>query len=249
LGGDATAPDGGPGDAAGSQRLPVPAEEFDQRELLRLEKETLGTFLSAHPLGEVREALRARVDCPLTEVANKQDGAWITVGGIVGEAKKVRTRNGGYVMFATLDDLEGQVELFVRDAAGEAAQAIEPDRVVVIRGRVDHKGRGQTSLVVQDAEIFEPDAAELAAAEAKAAAKRDPKQITLSIDASDFGRGLVEELKALFEGFPGESEVLLVMRTREGTRTLRFGNEYRISPSQPLRAQLAEVLGPRAIAA
>ena len=47
------------------------------------------------------------------------DGAWVTVGGIVAEAKKVRTRRGGYVMFATLDDLEGRLELFVRDAASE----------------------------------------------------------------------------------------------------------------------------------
>ncbi len=245
--------EGGPGQSGasgpGTQRLPVPSEEFDQRELLRLEKETLGTFLSAHPLADVRDALRERVDCLLPDVADKADGTWITVGGIVGEAKKVRTRNGGYVMFATLDDLEGQVELFVRDAAGEAAEAIEPDRVVLIRGRVDHKGRGQTSVVVQDAEAFEPDSAELAAAEAKAAAKRDPKQFTLSIDAAEFGPALIDELKSLFEGFPGESEVLLVMRTTDGTRRLRFGDDYRISPSPPLRAQLAEVLGPQAIAA
>ena len=46
-----------------------PASEFDQRELLRLEKETLGTFLSAHPLAEVREALRARVDGRSSAVA------------------------------------------------------------------------------------------------------------------------------------------------------------------------------------
>jgi DNA polymerase-3 subunit alpha len=234
---------------ARTQRLPVPAEEFEQRELLRLEKETLGTFLSAHPLNDVRDALRERVDCGLPDVADKPDGTWLTVGGIIGEAKKVRTRNGGYVMFATLDDLEGQVELFVRDAAGEAAQAIEADRVVVVRGRVDHKGRGQTSVVVQDAELFEPDEAELAAAEAKAAAKRDPKEFPLYINAADFGPSLIDELKSLFEGFPGESEVLLVMRTAEGTRRLRFGDSYKVSPTPPLRAQLAEVLGPKSIAA
>ena len=141
-----------PASAFSAQRPPVPAEEFGQRELLSLEKETLGTFLSSHPLTEVRDALRERVDCSLAEVAGKQDGAWVTVGGIVAEAKKVRTRNGGYVMFAKLDDLEGQVELFVRDAAGEQAEAIALDRVVLVRGRVDHKGRDQMSVVVQEAE-------------------------------------------------------------------------------------------------
>src|SRR5439155_26532074 len=130
LGGEPTAgPDPG-ANGATSHRPPVPAGEFDQRELLRLEKETLGTFLSAHPLGEVREALAERVDCSLAELAAKEDGAWITVGGIVSECKRVRTRSGAHVMFATLDDLEGRAELFVRDAAGEAAGRIELDRVV-----------------------------------------------------------------------------------------------------------------------
>ena len=237
--------EGSPGGAFSSQRPPVPAVEFEQRELLRLEKETLGTFLSSHPLTEVRDALRARIDCPLSEVAGKQDGTWVTVGGIVTEAKKVRTRNGGYVMFAKLDDLEGQTELFVRDAAGEPAQAIEVDRVVVIRGRVDHKGRGETSVVVQEAEVFEPGADELAAARAR----RAPERITLKIDAARFSADLIEELKTLFESFPGQTEVVLEMRTREGTRSLRFGDDYRVDPTHGLRAELDQLLGPKALAA
>ena len=48
---------------------PIPAEEFDQAELLAVEKESIGLFISAHPLKEVREALRAAVDCPLAELA------------------------------------------------------------------------------------------------------------------------------------------------------------------------------------
>jgi DNA polymerase III subunit alpha len=234
---------------AARQHPVIPAEEFDQRELLRLEKETLGTFLSAHPLSEVRDALRARVDCPLSEVAARQDGAWVTVGGIVSEAKKVRTRSGAYVMFATLDDLEGRVELFVRDAAGEAAEQIEVDRVVLIRGRVDHKGRGDMSLVVAEAERFEPGADELAEARARAEARKIPEQIVLRIDAAEFGAGLIEELKCVFESFPGKTEVLLEMRTREGVRTLRFGREYCVVPSPALRAEIDQLLGPKALAA
>jgi DNA polymerase III subunit alpha len=225
---------------------PVPADEFDQRELLRLEKETLGTFLSAHPLAEVREALRRRVDCPLREVDDKPDGAWLTVGGIVSEAKRVRTRSGGYVMFATLDDLDGTVELFVRDAAGEAAEAIEVDRVLVVRGRVDHKNRGETSLVVAEAAPFEPDASEVAAAH-RAAGKPEP--FVIRLDAARLDALLLGDLKAMFAVFPGESEVLLEMGTREGTRRLRFGSGYRIDPSPAFRAELDQLLGARAIAA
>jgi DNA polymerase-3 subunit alpha len=232
----------------GEHRPPVPSEEFDQRELLRLEKDTLGTFLSAHPLGEVREALRERVDCPLPEVGAKEDGAWVTVGGIVSECKRVRTRSGAYVMFATLDDLEGRVELFVRDAAGAAAEQIELDRVILVRGRVDHKGRGEMSLVVAEAEAFEPGEDEVAAARAKAKA-REPERIVLRVRAAEFGPRLVDELKSLFETFPGNCDVLLEMETREGTRRLRFGNEYCVTPSAALRAEIDQLLGPRALAA
>jgi DNA polymerase III subunit alpha len=235
--------------AFSAQRPPVPAEEFGQRELLSLEKETLGTFLSSHPLKEVREALREAVDCTLADVAGKQDGAWITVGGIVAEAKKVRTRSGGYVMFAKLDDLEGQVELFVRDAAGEQADALELDRVVVVRGRVDHKGRDQMSVVVQEASPFEPDADELAKARARAKKRSAPEQIVLRIDATRFGPELVEELKGLFEAYPGGTEVAIAMSTREGVRHLRFGDGYRVDPDHGLRAELDQLLGPAALAA
>jgi DNA polymerase III subunit alpha len=233
---------------ATSHRPPVPAAEFDQRELLRLEKETLGTFLSAHPLGEVREALRERVDCSLADVGGKEDGAWVTVGGIVSECKKVRTRSGAYVMFATLDDLEARVELFVRDAGSEAAERIALDRVILVRGRVDHKGRGEMSLVVAEAEPFEPGEDEVAAARAKAKA-REPERILLRISAADFGPQLVDELKSLFQSFPGDCEVVLEMSTREGTRRLRFGREYSVAPSAALRAELDHLLGPRALAA
>jgi DNA polymerase-3 subunit alpha len=249
LGAEAPAGGGAPsGGGGGEERPPIPSEEFEQRELLRLEKETLGTFLSAHPLAEVRDALRERVDCSLAEVARKEDGAFLTVGGIVSESKRVRTRSGAYVMFATLDDLEGRVELFVRDAASEAADRIELDRVVLVRGRVDHKNRGETSLVVTDAEPFEPGEDELAAARAKAKSRR-PDRILLRVSAAEFGAELVEELKSVFQSFPGECEVVLEMETREGTRRLRFGREYCVTPSQALRAELDHLLGPRAIAA
>ncbi len=248
LGGDGDAGEPAAG-AFSPQRPPVPSEEFGQRELLTLEKETLGTFLSSHPLTEVREALREAVDCTLADVAGKADGAWITVGGIVAEAKKVRTRNGGYVMFAKLDDLEGQVELFVRDAAGEQAQAIALDRVVVVRGRVDQKGRDQISVVVQDASTFEPDADELAKARERASKRAAPGQIVLRIDAGSFGAELVEELKGLFEAYPGRTEVTIEMTTREGIRHLRFGDGYRVDPDHGLRAELDQLLGPKALAA
>src|SRR5213593_87231 len=112
-----------------------------------MERETLGIFLSSHPLKEVRGALRERVDCSLAELSARQDGEWLTVGGMIAECKRIRTKRGDPMMFATLDDLEGQVEILVFNSAyASNADKLDVDAVVVVRGRVDHKEQGETKL-------------------------------------------------------------------------------------------------------
>ena len=241
---------GGAAQSQAHHRPPISAAEFDRAELLAMEKETLGTYLSSHPLAEVGPALRARVDCSLAQLGGKPDGAWVTVGGIVVECKKIRTKSGSQMMFATLDDVEGQVEMLVFKAdQAESAEVIAPDAIVLVRGRLDHKDRGETKLVVQEAQRFEPDSDEIAsAASTVKAVPSGPFQ--LSIDVDKLGvPGLMDELKSLFEDHKGESDVHLVMQTSEGPKKLRFGSEYRVEPSTGLRYEIGQLLGPDAIAA
>ncbi len=229
---------GGGAEEAGpsrQQHAPIRAEEFEQNELLRLEKETLGTFLSSHPLAEVKDALRARVDCSLSRLAERPDGSWVSVGGIITEFKRHKSKNGSLMSFATLDDVEGQIEMLVMGKAYEASHDfLAADAIVVVRGRLDHKGRGEIKLVAQEVELFEPTEDEVA----KARAARDTGPLRLGIDSSAFGASLVEELKVILGHFPGDSEVILVMKTREGTRELRFGRDYRVRRSAGLDAEL-----------
>src|SRR5436190_14424637 len=235
LGGEASAPDAGR-----SHHPPLAGEEFDQRELLRLEKETLGTFLSSHPLAEVKEALRARVDCPLPALEDKADGSIVTVGGIVTECKRIRTKRGDPMMFATLDDVEGQVEMLILGQVfAESGDEVAVDAVLIVRGRLDHKERGDSKLLVQEIEVFQPSEDEVA----KARAARDPGPVLLKVDAAQFGATLIEELKTIFEHFPGNAEVLLEMETRQCLRRLRFGHDYRVRPSAALDAEIDALLG------
>ncbi len=242
----------GGGGATHSQahhRPPISAAEFDRAELLAMEKETLGTYLSSHPLAEVGPALRARVDCSLAALGSKPDGAWVTVGGIVVDCKKIRTKSGSQMMFATLDDVEGQVEMLVFKAdQSESAAVIEPDAIVLVRGRLDHKDRGETKLVVQEAQRFEPDGEEIARAGRVASVPSGPME--LPIDPTKLAiPGLVDELKAVFEHHRGEADVHLVLETSSGTRRVRLGSEYRVRPSVGLRNEIDQVLSSYALAA
>jgi DNA polymerase-3 subunit alpha len=239
---------------------PIPADEFDRVELLAGEKDTLGIFLSSHPLADVRHLLRERVDCSLAELASKPDGAWVTVGGLITQAKKIRTKAGDPMMFATLDDLEGQVEMLIFNSAyanNESKAGI--DMRVIVRGRVDHKDRGETKLVVQEVEPFDPTPEEIAAAGApppELTAGRPRRGVPLSVEpvvlkvnARTCDETLIGDLKAVLEHFPGDAEVLLEMDTSAGRRRLRFGAGYRVSPSVALRAEIDHLLGPDALVA
>jgi DNA polymerase-3 subunit alpha len=239
---------GGGAQSQAQHRPPIPAAEFDRAEMLSMEKETLGTYLSSHPLTEVGPALRARVDCSIAQLADKPDGAWVTVGGIVVACKKIRTKSGSQMMFATLDDVEGQVEMLVFKAdQAESAEIIQPDSIVLVRGRLDHKDRGETKLVVQEAQRFEPDEAEIAKAArlAPAPAATPAGPFEIPIDLARWSDELCDELKAIFEHHKGDQEVHLVV----GDRRLKVGEEYRVKPSGMLRSELDHLLTAQALAA
>ena len=234
---------------------PIPSEEFEQAEMLAAEKEAIGLFVSAHPLKPLREALRARVDCPVSALADRRDKDWVTIGGIITEAKRIRTRNGDHMMFATLDDLGGAVEMLVFGKAlleHEAALAV--DQVVIVKGRVDHKEAGKTCLVVQSVESFSPSAEEIEQATTRAraaqqSAKALAQPVRLRISAGALSHSAIEELRQAIEDFPGPAEVWIELDTSAGLRRLRLGKEFRVQHTPSLRAELEHALAPFASAA
>jgi DNA polymerase-3 subunit alpha len=231
---------------------PITGEEYEQAELLSVEKESIGLFISAHPLKPLREALRARVDCPLAALEGRRDKDWVTVGGIIVEAKKIRTRNGDHMMFATLDDLAGSVEILVfGKALAEFESSLAVDEVVLIKGRVDHKEAGKTCLVVQSVERFAPSEEEIERADADAGkraatATAIAEPVHLRVELSALGTGVIEDLKQTIEDFPGPAEVLLDVDTSSGVRRLKLGEAYRVQHTPTLRTELENVLAPSA---
>jgi DNA polymerase III subunit alpha len=240
---------------------PIPTGEFEQPALLAAEKEAIGLFVSAHPLKPLRDALRAKVDCPLSALVDRRDKDFVTVGGIITEAKKIRTRNGDHMMFATLDDLAGAVEILVfgkalaeHDRAGAAETVLAVDEVVIVKGRVDHKEAGKTCVVVQSMQRFAPTQEEIerASSQAKAAAASATamaQPLQLSIAAEDLSRSAIEDFKQTLEDFPGHAEVHVEIVTSTRTYPLRLGEDYRVQNTPTLRAELEQAFTPVASAA
>ena len=227
---------------------PIPPEEFEQTDLLAMEKESIGIFISDHPLKRVREALKVKADCSTAQVIDQRDGDWVKVGGMITESKKIKTRSGTTMMFATLDDLDGAVEIVVFEKALAAAeQVIANDAIVLVRGRVDHKEAGKVCIIVSDVDRFEPSEAEIARAKAQVAkqAAARPAVVSRRVDATRLSASIVDELRELFERYPGDTEFVLEMHTRTGLRRLKFGPNFKVAARNAgLKVELDSLLPP-----
>jgi len=227
------------GNGAGSVLLdpPILTPELAKDELLRAEKEALGLFVSSHPLQDCRRQLARAVSCGMGQIGDRKDGEPVTVGGIVGEVKAITTRRGEPMMFVRLDDLEGSVEVVVVPAVlSEARELLVADGLVLIAGRVDQKGEGETKVVAQSVRAFAPESG------------GEEDRLVLRVDAARVAGDHLELLKQLLSDHRGDAPVILEMATNDGPVRLRFGDGYRVDArDRSLMASLKSLFGERCV--
>ncbi|TMF32023.1 MAG: DNA polymerase III subunit alpha, partial [Chloroflexi bacterium] len=107
-------------------------------EKLRLEKELLGLYLSDHPLRRISAELAKLSDTQAVEVTSALQDTEVRVAGLVREVRRVVTRKGQIMAYATLEDLTGAVDVVLFPRVFEQTRLLfEPDKVVVVQGKVD----------------------------------------------------------------------------------------------------------------
>jgi DNA polymerase III subunit alpha len=211
----------------------IPLGEYEKSELLRLEKETLGLWISEHPLSGIAEQLRRKTDRPLADIERCRDGEIVTVGGIVSSLKALTTKRGDPMVFLRLDDLTGSAEAVVFNSVYAASRELcETDRVLVLKGRVDHK-EGESKLIAIEVTEFQ--------------AYVPPSEVRLKIDARKAPAGALRELGHVVRDYPGEAKVVLNLETSAGPKTLEFGPDYRVAPVADFYAEVKALLGEAAV--
>ena len=207
----------------------TPTEEYEKSDLLKLEKEVLGLYVSEHPLSAIRDQLRRKSDTTIAELERRRDGETVMIGGIVSGLRHMTTKRGDAMVFLRVEDVTGGIEAIVFNATYEKARELcTTDRILIIKGRVDRK-EGETKLV----------AIELAAFEAVS----EKREVRLRIDATKARAGTIKELAALIKDFPGESPVYADLITSQGRKTYAFGPAYKVKPAPDFYAEVKMILG------
>ncbi len=129
----------------------IPAlPEYPPKDLLAMEKEVLGLYLSGHPLDQWAQILR-RYATPVASLTEVADGATVTVGGVNAGIKRVTTRRGEQMAFLTLEDLTGRLEVVVfPQSLRRYADLLAGDEPLAVRGRVDRREENRPKLLAEE---------------------------------------------------------------------------------------------------
>jgi DNA polymerase-3 subunit alpha len=211
----------------------VSVDEWSQRTKLGFEKEMLGLFISDHPLLAVTASIRASGATPIPALREMTDGAQVTIAGMVAGITKRWTKKGDPMLFFNLEDLEGGVEVlcFPRTVA-EYAPLVQEDGIVVVAGRLDHRG--------EEVKVMARELRELQL-------KTDGR-LQIDVPATRLSPGLVARLKEVLASHPGSAPVFLHMVSGSNHKVLKLSDAYRVELRSALYAELRELLGPRAVA-
>lgn len=142
-----------------------------KRDLLDMEKEMLGLYVSGHPLDEYMEVIKKvatvtskdledeEQDEQIQEIQdtnNNYDGKVVTVCGIITYRKTLITKSGNQMMFAQLEDLYGNLELVVfAGILQNYSSLLQDDNIVKVTGKVSYKENERTKILVSQVELLE----------------------------------------------------------------------------------------------
>jgi DNA polymerase-3 subunit alpha len=131
-------------------QLPQPANDVPKRVQLTWEKDLLGVYASDHPLTPYLKDMKQICTHYSAELMDANDGERIRVVGMVSDLRPYITRNGAEMGFASLEDLQGRIDLVIFTRTWEkVVDWIRPDMVVMVTGKID-RSRGDPKVIVDE---------------------------------------------------------------------------------------------------
>jgi DNA polymerase-3 subunit alpha len=227
--------------------VPVPDGEWEKPTLLGFEREMLGLYVSDHPLLGLEHVLAAATDCSVAQLlgsaeedaerssrGERGDGQLVTVGGIISGVHRKVTKQGSVWAAATLEDLEGAIEVLFFPATYQACMTLViEDAVVVVKGRLDRR-EDMPKLVAMEVTVPELPTG-------------DDGPFVVSMMEARCVPPVVERLKEVLRTHPGATEVHLKLLSGARTKVLRLDDKLRVRPSPSLLADLKQLLGPACV--
>ena len=218
--------------------IPLPdIPEWEDRQRLLFEKETVGFYITGHPLDNYREELSNATECTISELNNKADGSAGRVGGLVKTMKRHKSKKGDPMAFITLEDVTGEVEVVVFPSVyGQCSHLLTSDEPIVIQGQVQKEEEGNAKILADEVLSL------------NAALERYTCGARILLDADKVSRQNLEELKTVIHKHHGPCPVLLVLHfAGRGEADVEIQKDLTIMPGRSFSNGVARLFGPEVL--
>ena len=207
--------------------IPIPKlPEMSKSELLNLEKETMGIYISGHPMDDYRSLLCnthvVHIGDLMDEEKNFQDDQIVSVAGIVQAVKMKTTRSNSMMAYVTVEDDTAAIEMLAfSNVLNQYGGYLKENSPVVITGRLSIRDEKEPQIVVNRARPMSDFANQEITPEPEAPKQNNIHRGTLYLRLPTEDQKLYPKIKAILNMFPGDSGVVLFFedtRQRRGTR-------------------------------
>ena len=216
-------------DAAAS--IPIPKKaEFPRAELMAMEKETTGIYISGHPMDDYRNYLKGTSVVPISALTGEesqfQDEQIVSIAGIVQTIKMKMTRNNSMMAYVTVEDDTASIELIVfSNALNEHGGYLRENTPVVVVGKLSVREDKEPQIIVNRvrpmSDFADPAQRKVMEQFIPHAQPVQPLEGTLYLRLPTENTPLQRKVRAILNMFPGENPAVLFFadtRLRRGTR-------------------------------
>jgi DNA polymerase-3 subunit alpha len=216
-------------------RLPdVPPWPESQR--LAAEKETLGFYLTGHPLSSYAPTLQRFTSMDTLRVQEAADGQEVIIGGVVNSLKEINTKKGDRMAFVSLEDLNGVVEVIIfSELYKNSSLLLKGEDPIFIKGRVD-AGEESVKIIAGEVLPFEQ------------AVGRLTTSVHLRLQSEGLRREDLEAMREVFQDCRGNCPAFLhLILPGEKEAVIDLGEEWKLNSTDQLVHRIRDLLGYEAV--
>ena len=221
-------------------------KEYTDQEILSMEKEMLGIYISGHPLEKYRDIIQKQANINTLQIRdaqetsvmeadeitpdklssksqNLQDGQFVKFAGIITSVKKKYTKNNKIMAFVTVEDLYGSVEIIIfENCYMQCSNELIDENIVLVEGRLSVREDEETKIVAREIKKL-----------------TDNKKQSLNINITNLTEKQKDSLRGALQFFTGDANNMQV-QIINGDKTSPAGGLY---VTREILEELQEIVG------
>ena len=221
------------GISGSSGKQPVPdIDEWNDSVLLSYEKETLGFYITGHPLNDHIDEIREFCSYTTSSLAEAGHGQDVTIGGIITALRRKKTRRGDMMAAFILEDLDGVIEVVVLPEKYKRYQSIlENDLPVFVKGSLESEEEKMKILLEQISPLGKM-------------REKQAESIVIKVMKTGIDEDVAGRIAAIFEKHRGTCPAsFIIIYPQEYQVVLRASPDFHVSPTKEFIDAIEEVLG------